>query len=193
MKGRTEQFSSDGRCSAGMGDSAALVCSQPKIHSAVPNSSVHPPLLWPSHNLCNIHPLPPRFSPSLTPFYFFFTFSKLVNESRLHVEFYLKLFQRSVHIFFLFLNLYGCFSSFFLLFFGFAFLKQRERVLLLEFIVEGHSPELVDDAETEDVVSLKCASQVTSFLVVVVVVFSLIKDASVILAILFFYYYFFKG
>lgn len=57
--------------------------------------------------------------------------------------------------------------------------------------MERRSPERVDDAETEDVVSLKCASQVTSFLVVVVVVFSLIKDASVILTIVFFITIFF--
>lgn len=70
----------------------------------------------------------------------------------------------------------GAFYSFSLLFFVFALLKQRERVVLLEFIVERRSPELGDDAETEGFVSLKCASQVTSSLVVVVVVFSLIKD-----------------
>lgn len=66
---------------------------QPKIHSAVPNSSVHPPLLHP--NLCNIHLL------------FFSTFSKLVNEWRLHFEFYLKPFQRSVHTCFSFLIYMG--------------------------------------------------------------------------------------
>lgn len=65
------------------------------------------------------------------------------------------------------------------LFFVFAWLKQRERVLLSELIVERRSPELGDDAETEGLVSLKCASQVTiSSLVVVGVVFSLIKDFS---------------
>lgn len=58
--------------------------------------------------------------------------------------------------------------------------------------MERRSPERVDDAETEDVVSLKCASQVTSFLVVVVVVFTLIKDASVILTILFLLLFFLK-
>lgn len=53
-KGWMEQFLLSG------GDSAALVCSQPKIHSAVPKSSVHSPLLHP--NLCNIQPLPPQFA-----------------------------------------------------------------------------------------------------------------------------------
>lgn len=108
----------DGHRPAGIKTWLHSVCSHQRFSQLChTHPSVHPLLLHPSILL--------HFCPAVAWFMqylphssslFFFYFFKLVNDSRRHVEFYLKLFQRSVHIFFSSLIIYmgGAFYLFIL-------------------------------------------------------------------------------